>query len=88
MNDGLRRVVVTGSGIICPLGNDGRTVWRRLLAGESGVGPITKFDASRLNSRIAGEVQRLRPRGLHGEARCTAHGPLFAVRGRVGPAKR
>ncbi|MFH0916140.1 MAG: beta-ketoacyl synthase N-terminal-like domain-containing protein, partial [bacterium] len=57
MNGGPLRVVITGSGIICPLGNDGRTVWNRLLAGESGIGAITKFDASRLRSRIAGEVR-------------------------------
>ncbi len=61
MNDGPRRVVITGSGIICPLGNDGQTVWSRLLAGESGIGAITKFDASRLTSRIAGEVRGFDP---------------------------
>src|SRR5665647_559354 len=57
MDDRLRRVVITGSGIICPLGNDVGTVWKRLLAGESGIGAVTKFDASRLTSRIAGEVR-------------------------------
>mgnify|MGYP001024316329 CR=1 FL=1 len=57
MDDRQRRVVVTGQGVICPLGNDVQTVWSRLLAGESGIGPITKFDASRLQSQIAGEVR-------------------------------
>lgn len=56
-----RRVVITGMGTICPLGNDVETTWRRLLAGESGVGPVTKFDASRLSSRIAGEVKDFDP---------------------------
>jgi 3-oxoacyl-[acyl-carrier-protein] synthase II len=56
-----RRVVVTGLGILCPLGNDEQTVWSRLLAGESGIGAITRFDASRLNTRIAGEVKGFDP---------------------------
>jgi 3-oxoacyl-[acyl-carrier-protein] synthase II len=53
---GGRRVVVTGLGAVTPLGSDVPTYWRRLVAGESGVGPITSFDASGLNSRIAGEA--------------------------------
>ena len=57
MNEGPRRVVVTGLGILCPLGNDRETVWTRLLAGESGIAAITRFDASRLTTRIAGEVR-------------------------------
>ena len=61
MTEGPRRVVVTGTGILCPLGNDGQTVWRRLLAGESGIAAITKFDASRLPTRIAGEVKGFDP---------------------------
>ena len=61
MSEGPRRVVVSGLGILCPLGNDGQTVWRRLLAGESGIAAITKFDASRLHARIAGEVRGFDP---------------------------
>jgi len=61
MSEGPRRVVVTGLGILCPLGNDSRTVWSRLLAGESGIAKITKFDASRLQTRIAGEVKGFDP---------------------------
>ena len=61
MNDKARRVVVTGSGLLCPLGNDVQTVWRRLLSGESGISAVTKFDASRLMSRIAGEVRGFDP---------------------------
>jgi 3-oxoacyl-[acyl-carrier-protein] synthase II len=56
MNDGRRRVVVTGMGAVTPLGNDVATFWRRLVAGESGVRTIAGFDPSRLDSRIAGEV--------------------------------
>ena len=58
---GGRRVVVTGLGAVTPLGTDVPTYWRRLVAGESGVGPITLFDASALSVRIAGEVDDFDP---------------------------
>jgi 3-oxoacyl-[acyl-carrier-protein] synthase II len=61
MTEGLRRVVVTGLGILCPLGNDVGTAWRRLLAGQSGIAAITRFDATRLPTRIAGEVKGFDP---------------------------
>ncbi|PHK95899.1 beta-ketoacyl-[acyl-carrier-protein] synthase II [Pseudoroseomonas rhizosphaerae] len=51
-----RRVVVTGMGIACPLGVGVAHVWQRMLAGESGIGPISLFDATDLPARIAGEV--------------------------------
>ena len=51
-----RRVVVTGMGIACPLGVGVANVWQRMLASESGIAPITLFDASDLPARIAGEV--------------------------------
>ncbi len=54
----MRRVVVTGLGMVSPLGCGVEPTWRRLLAGESGLGPITSFDASDLPCRIAGEVPR------------------------------
>lgn len=52
-----RRVVITGLGILCPLGHDVPSSWARLVAGESGIGEITRFDASRIASRVAGEVK-------------------------------
>lgn len=52
-----RRVVVTGLGFIGPVGNDVATGWANIVAGRSGIGPITKFDASAFTSRIAGEVR-------------------------------
>jgi 3-oxoacyl-[acyl-carrier-protein] synthase II len=52
------RVVITGLGAVTPLGNDMMTVWKALLAGRSGIGHITKFDASAFPARIAGEVKR------------------------------
>jgi 3-oxoacyl-[acyl-carrier-protein] synthase II len=54
---GKRRVVVTGLGVVSPVGNDVSSAWSALLAGRSGIGPITRFDASALNCRIAGEVK-------------------------------
>ena len=56
-----RRVVITGLGLISPVGNDVETGWANLVAGKSGVGPITRFDASPFPSRIAGEVRDFNP---------------------------
>ena len=52
-----RRVVVTGLGIICPIGNTVAEAWSNALAGKSGIGRITRFDPSSLSSQIAGEVK-------------------------------
>ena len=52
-----RRVVVTGLGIVCPIGNTVSEAWAGALAGKSGISGITRFDASSLASRIAGEVR-------------------------------
>lgn len=56
-----KRVVITGLGAVTPVGNDVETYWKNLLAGKSGIGPITHFDASQFNSRIAGEVKDFDP---------------------------
>ena len=52
-----RRVVVTGLGIVCPIGNSVQQAWDNALAGKSGITRITRFDPSRLSSQIAGEVK-------------------------------
>src|SRR5260370_33948067 len=54
----MRRVVVTGMGLGTPLGIGLEQVWRRLLAGESGIGAIQSFDVSDLPSRVAAQVPR------------------------------
>ena len=56
-----RRVVVTGLGMISPLGVGNEPTWQGLLEGRSGIGPITKFDASAYAARIAGEVKGFDP---------------------------
>lgn len=56
-----RRVVVTGIGLICSVGNDTETVWQAVKNGKSGIRPITYFDASRHSCRIAGEVRDFDP---------------------------
>jgi 3-oxoacyl-[acyl-carrier-protein] synthase II len=57
----LKRVVVTGLGAITPLGNTVEDYWQNLLEGQSGIGLITLFDASRLTCQIAGEVKGFDP---------------------------
>ena len=52
-----RRVVITGLGAVTPLGNDVASTWNQLIAGQSGIATISKFDASAISSQIAGEVK-------------------------------
>jgi 3-oxoacyl-[acyl-carrier-protein] synthase II len=75
------RVVVTGLGAVTPVGNTRDDFWRRLLAGESGIGPITAFDASDFITRIAGEVKDWDPERLIGrkEARRMDRFTQFAL---------
>ena len=56
-----RRVVVTGVGLVSPLGIGTEANWESLCAGQSGIGPITHFDASQFSARIAGEVKGFDP---------------------------
>ena len=56
-----RRVVITGLGILSPLGNDLASSWDGIVNGRSGIGPITHFDASAFPTRIAGEVKDFDP---------------------------
>ncbi len=56
-----RRVVITGVGLVTPLGNDTQETWQGLLAGRSGVAPITRFDASRYPTTFAAEVKNFDP---------------------------
>jgi 3-oxoacyl-[acyl-carrier-protein] synthase II len=64
MSDHECRVMVTGLGVVSPLGNDVETLWANLVAGVSGAGPITRFDASNLDSRFACEVKDFSTEGV------------------------
>ena len=57
----LKRVVVTGLGAITPLGNSAPETWESLVAGKSGAGPITLFDASKFKTQFACEVKGFDP---------------------------
>jgi 3-oxoacyl-[acyl-carrier-protein] synthase II len=75
------RVVVTGLGVICPVGNDVPAMWKALIAGHSGVGPITCFDASDLDVKIAAEVKDFDPASIFGRREARRHDrfTLFAL---------
>lgn len=66
MNQIKRRVVVTGLGTLNPLGNDVSTTWQKIAAGQSGIGPITQFDASDYKTQFAGEVKDFDPAERYG----------------------
>lgn len=68
-----RSVVVTGLGAVTPLGNDVPTFWENLRAGRSGAGPITQFDPSGLEVRIAAEVKDFDPVALFGRREARRH---------------
>ncbi|MCX7855938.1 MAG: beta-ketoacyl-ACP synthase II [Anaerolineae bacterium] len=76
-----KRIVITGLGAVTPLGNDVPTLWENLLAGKSGAGPITHFDASNLEVRIAAEVKDFDPVALFGRREARRHDrfTLFAL---------
>src|SRR5438094_784661 len=56
-----RRVAVTGIGFITPIGNDEETVWSNMVEGSSGIGPITRFDTTGFDTKIAAEVKGFNP---------------------------
>ncbi|TGV05203.1 beta-ketoacyl-[acyl-carrier-protein] synthase II, partial [Mesorhizobium sp. M00.F.Ca.ET.186.01.1.1] len=56
-----RRVVITGVGVISPVGNDAQTFWNSLLEGKSGIDRLTAFDATDYPTQIAGEVKDFNP---------------------------
>ncbi len=56
-SNGRRRVAVTGMGFVTPIGNDQETVWSNMVEGVSGIGPLTRFDTTGYDTKIAGEVK-------------------------------
>lgn len=81
MNQEKRRVVITGMGTINPLGHDVATTWRQTAVGQSGIGPITQFDAREYKTQFAGEVKEFDPAELFGrkEARRMDRVTQFAL---------
>src|SRR5438093_7692756 len=61
MEHGRRRVVITGLGMVTPLGTGVEKNWQALVAGRSGIGPVSRFDVSDFPTRIAGEVKDFHP---------------------------
>ncbi len=76
-----RRVVVTGLGMVCPLGHNVEESWRRAAQGITGIAPIERFDTSELEVRFGGEVKGFDPRALfgHREARRMDRVTQFAM---------
>ncbi len=56
-----RRVVITGMGVLTPLGSELEVFWQNLLAGKSGIGPVTRFDTTAYDCKIGGEVRGFKP---------------------------
>ena len=73
-------MVVTGVGLVTPLGTGVEKNWEALMAGRSGIGPIERFDVADFPVRIAGEIRDFNPRGLDREKRNKKDGPLHPVR--------
>ena len=68
-----RRVVITGLGVVSPVGNGKEEFWNNLLVGKPGVGPITQFDATDFPVKIAGEVKDFDPVALAGDRKTVRH---------------
>src|SRR5208283_4175025 len=56
-----RRVVITGIGVLTPLGSELEVFWQNLLAGKSGIAPVTRFDTTAYDCKIGGEVKDFKP---------------------------
>ena len=76
-----RRVVVTGIGLVSPLGVGTEATWEGLVAGRTGIGPITRFDATDFSVRIAAEVKGFAVRGVAGAQGGPEVRPLRPLRG-------
>ena len=83
-----RRVVVTGVGLVSPLGIGTEANWEALCAGRSGIGPITHFDAAEFSCRDRRRGQGLRSAAVHREERRQEDGHLHPLRHRRGAVRR
>ncbi len=85
---GRRRVAITGLGLVSPLGLTARETWDGLLAGRSGVGPITRFDATDYACRIAAEVKGFEPEKYLEKKEVKKFDTLHPLRGRRARRRR
>jgi 3-oxoacyl-[acyl-carrier-protein] synthase II len=74
-----RRVVITGIGVLTPLGSDLEVFWQNLLAGKSGIGPVTRFDTTAFDCKIGGEVKDFNPEEFMPIKEDAPHGSLHAI---------
>ncbi len=72
----MRRVVVTGMGVVSPVGNDVQTFWENIKAGKCGIAPITKFDTAEYRVKVAGEVKDFDP-AKYMEKRDVNHSDIY-----------
>ena len=77
MNNEIRRVVVTGMGVISPIGNDVNTCWENMIAGKNGIGPITRFETTNYKAKLAAEVKDFDPKAYMEKSE-TLRSDLFA----------
>src|SRR2546430_7601132 len=79
MEELTRRVVVTGVGLVCALGIGTEETWKNLVAGQSGIGPITQFDTAGFDCKIAGEIKNFDPFQWVEKKKIKKNGRLFQV---------
>ena len=83
-----RRIVVTGLGLVTPLGTGVDKTWKAICAGQSGIGRITKFDPAGYDAQIAGEVKDFDPAQFIEKKRNQENGCLHPLRRRRRPTGR
>jgi len=73
------RVVVTGIGMVSPVGLDVSSTWQGLISGTSGVDYITRFDPGLIETKIAAEGKKIRPRSVFGPKIVPSHGSFCSI---------
>ncbi len=76
----MKRVAITGLGVISPLGNTVSEFWKNVVEGKSGAGPITKFDASKFKTRFGCEVKGFHPENLFEKKEIKKYDLVFPLR--------
>ncbi len=82
----MKRVVITGLGILSPLGNSISDFWQNIVDGKTGAGPITKFDAAKFKTRFACEVKGFKPEEYFDKKEIKKY-DLFSIYAMVAPIR-